>query len=79
MFKLDPEWKQIAQKAWSFKFHILAAVFSGLEVAVQFMKPDMLPVSGGVFAGIAGGVSLVGSLARLLQQREVPNASPKAQ
>lgn len=68
------DWKQILKKAWSIKFTALAIMFSALEVVVQLLQPD--GIRDGVFAAIAGTVSICAGVARLLaQQEEVANAA----
>jgi hypothetical protein len=68
------DWEQILKRAWSIKFTALAIMFSALEVVVQLLQPD--GIRGGVFAAIAGTVSIIAGVARLLaQQEEVANAA----
>jgi hypothetical protein len=67
--KLVEDWDKILTKAWSVKFAILAALMSGVEVAVQMVKPASIP--DGVFAGIATMVSVMATLARVLHQQEL--------
>ncbi|SDG85066.1 MULTISPECIES: hypothetical protein [unclassified Duganella] len=67
--QLIDDWRAVLRKAWSLKFSLLAAVLSAAELAVQFMQPESVPR--GVFAAIAGGVSLLAGLARLVAQTEL--------
>lgn len=36
--KLDTNWKKILKKAWSIRLLLLAAVLSGIEVALPFFQ-----------------------------------------
>lgn len=67
--KLLEDWRNIAKKAWSVKFSILAAILGAAEVATQLIKPSGIP--DGVFAAIAAMTSLAAGIARLLQQQEI--------
>lgn len=73
--ELVEDWKAILQKAWSVKFNILAAVFGGLEVAVALVQPE--GVRHGVFATVAGVISVVAIGARVMAQKEITNEKPK--
>lgn len=70
--RLVPDWKWIATKAWSVRLIIVAAILSGLEVALSVMSaysinPGM-PV--GVFAAVSGVVTLAALVARFVAQRD---------
>lgn len=67
--KLIDDWRAVLRRAWSFKFSLLAALLGAAEMVVQFYQPDS--IRPGVFAGIAGGVSLASALARLVAQQEL--------
>lgn len=67
--KLVEDWDKILTKAWSVKFSILAALAGGAEVAVQLVKPAGIP--DGAFAGIAATISIIATIARVLQQQEL--------
>jgi hypothetical protein len=71
---LVENWKEILTKAWSIKFMIASAVLSAGEVIVQALQPAGVP--DGVFAGIAGAVTLAAGVARLLAQRELSDDAP---
>jgi hypothetical protein len=73
--QLVENWSAILKKAWSIKFTGLSLLLSAAEVYVQLVQPASIP--GGVFAGIAGAVSLMAGIARLLAQQEVSSASNK--
>jgi hypothetical protein len=38
---LNPEWRAILKRAWSIRFMALAAILSGLEVAVPILFVDL--------------------------------------
>jgi len=67
--KLLEDWDAILKKAWSVKFSIAAALFGGLEVAVQYVKPASIPA--GAFAAVAAVISILATGARVLQQQEL--------
>lgn len=66
---LVDDWGAILKKAWSVKFSIAAALFGGLEVAVQYVQPASVPA--GTFAAIAAVISILATGARVLQQQEL--------
>lgn len=72
---LHEDWKAILAKAWSIKFTGASLLLSAAEVYVQLVQPAGVP--GGVFAGIAGAVSLMAGIARLLAQQEVSGGAVK--
>ncbi len=72
-FQLIENWPAVLKKAWSIKFTGLSLMLSAAEVYVQAVQPAGVP--GGVFASIAGAVSLLAGVARLLAQQEVSNAN----
>ncbi len=74
-FTLVENWEAIVKKAWSIKFTGLSLLLSAAEVYVQLVQPASIP--GGVFAGIAGAVSMMAGIARLLAQQEVSGGTTK--
>lgn len=73
---LLPDWKRILTKAWSIKFMIGAAVLSGIEVVMSILQPsNALPP--GVFAALAGVVTSLALVARLLAQNEANKGDGK--
>jgi hypothetical protein len=66
---LIENWREILTRAWSVKFNAAAAVFGGLEVAVQLIQPAGIP--NGLFAGVAGLISILAAVARILAQKEI--------
>lgn len=76
---LLPDWQQIIRKAWSVKFMVLAALLSGCEAAVSILQPaiaESLPP--GVFASLAGLVTAVALVARVLAQTEAAQEAEDA-
>lgn len=71
MSALVEDWRRILRKAWSIKLVILAAIMSGLEVALGFADASLLGMPRGVFAALAGVVSLLALPARLIAQRSM--------
>lgn len=72
---LVENWKQIATKAWSIKFTALSIMASAAEVVVQLIQPAGIP--NGMFASIAGAVSVLAGVSRLLAQQEITDAPAK--
>ena len=65
------DWRRVLKRAWSLRLIVLATIFSGLEVAVQFLQDDFEPLfPRGVFAIIAGLVSIAAFVARLMAQKK---------
>ena len=73
--KLGKHWRSAVKYYWSFRLAILAALLSGAEVFLQFTQDDFDPLfPKGVFAAIAGLVSVAAAIARLVaQKRTVSN------
>lgn len=67
--KLLDNWQHILKYAWSIKFNALSIVFCGLEVYVQ--ASGTADVHNGLFAMLAGGVSFLSAMFRLLAQKEI--------
>ena len=74
---LIPNWRAVLTKAWSVRLMILAAVLSGVEVALSFLDPEALGINPGRFAALAGLASAAALVARIWAQpavtAEVPN------
>lgn len=66
--KLGSKWENVAKRAWSFRLAILAALFSGLEIYIQFGAPGLKEYLGGWFAVAAAIVSVMAALSRLVAQ-----------
>jgi hypothetical protein len=70
-WRLIDDWHWVAKKAWSVRLIALAALLSGAEVAIQVaiafeIKP---PVPAGVFAALAGLVTVAAAFARFCAQQ----------
>lgn len=64
-------WRGVLRRAWSVRLILLAATLSGLEVIFQVaiafaVMPAFLPA--GVFAALAGLVTLAAFIARFMAQ-----------
>lgn len=75
--QLIEDWDRVLKRAWSIKFTAISIVLSGAEVVVQIWQPAHIP--NGLFAGLAGMVSVGAGIARLLAQKEEHDAAPTAQ
>ncbi len=63
--ELHYDWKRILRQAWSVRLIALAAVLSGLEVALPFML-ESSPIAPGVLAAISGVVTAAALIARIM-------------
>ena len=71
---LLPNWRDVLKKAWSIKFMLLAGLMSGAEVVMQILQPsNTLPP--GIFAALAGVVTSVALVARLMAQNEADHGT----
>ena len=69
--ELKSNWRDIATKAWSFRFILLAAVLSGFEVALPIMREAIEPlglVPPGVFAMLSFVATAAAGVARIVAQ-----------
>lgn len=74
--KLLDDWRAVLRKAWSIKFMLLAALLSGFEVVMSILQPsNVLPP--GVFAALAGVVTSMALVARLMAQNEADKGDGK--
>lgn len=67
--RLLDDWKDILRRAWSIRLMLLAAVFSGIEIALPLLE-GILPVPRGAFAAMSGLTTAAAFVARLLAQQE---------
>lgn len=67
---LRDDWKNIVKKAWSVRLMLLAALLSGVEVCLSFLG-GIPGITQGVFAAIAGLVSMAALAARLVAQQSM--------
>ena len=63
--KLNSDWKRILKEAWSVRLIVIAALLSGLEVALPWMF-DSLPIPVGAFAAISFVVTAAALVARIM-------------
>jgi polyferredoxin len=64
--KLIWNWREILRRAWSIRLMLLAALLSGVEVALPFFM-DSMPR--GIFAGLSFLVVASAFVARLVAQK----------
>ena len=69
--ELIEDWRKVLRKAWSIRLIILAAILNGAEVCVSIWHPKGIP--NGVFASMAGAISIAAFLARFAAQKEMKN------
>ena len=69
-FTLVPDWKTILRHAWSVRLMIVAALLSGLEVALPLLQ-GFLPIRPGVFALLSGLVVAGAFVARIVAQKKI--------
>lgn len=74
---LVADWRAVLRHAWSIRFILLAALFSGLEVAVPLLQ-GLLPISPGLFAVLCFACVVGAFIARLVAQKQLspPPAEP---
>lgn len=65
---MNPDWRSILTRAWSIRFIVLAALFSGAEVALSVLDAASLGVKPGVFAALASIAAAGAFIARLMTQ-----------
>ena len=65
---LLPDWKRLLRKAWSLRLMLLAAVLSGVEVALPFFSSAVPP---GMFAAASFVVVAAAFVARLTAQKSL--------
>ncbi len=68
---LITNWKEVLKKAWSIKFAIVAAVFSGLEALFLALEGTLPEVPHGLMSGIGATFAASGIVARVLDQSVV--------
>ncbi|PSJ60735.1 hypothetical protein [Pseudaminobacter soli (ex Li et al. 2025)] len=68
--RLAPNWRAVLRHAWSVRLIALAALLSGLEVALPFLD-GFLPIPTGVFAGLSALTTAAAFIARLVAQSKI--------
>lgn len=66
--KLIPNWRDVFRKAWSIRLAALAALLSGIEIALPFFS-DTFPRL--VFAGLSFLATVGAFIARFVAQKEL--------
>lgn len=69
---LIANWREVLKRAWSVRLILLAALLSGVEAMLPYIA---LPIPPGIFAGLTLVVTMAAFAARLLAQKENPDAS----
>ena len=68
MLCLYPNWKEIARRAWSIRFLVLAGILSGLEVILPFFSED---IPRNLFAVLSFVAVAAAFVARLVAQKGI--------
>lgn len=66
--QLYENWREILKKAWSLRFMALAALLSGIEVALPFFESSF---PRGVFAALSAAAVAGAFVARLVAQKDI--------
>jgi hypothetical protein len=66
--KFKDDWKHIIRKAWSVRLMAVAAVLSGIEVALPFFASE-IPL--GTFAIASAAVTAAALVARVVAQKDI--------
>lgn len=66
--KLYENWREILKRAWSLRFMALAALLSGVEVALPFFESSF---PRGVFAMLSAAAVAGAFVARLVAQKNI--------
>lgn len=64
---LIPNWRRVLKRAWSVRLIVLAALLSGLEVALPFFGEFIPP---GIFAALSFLTVAGAFIARILAQKD---------
>ncbi|HWU19390.1 MAG TPA: hypothetical protein VN155_17040 [Devosia sp.] len=75
---LIPNWRVVISHAWSIRLMLLAAVLSGLEVALPFM-PSFVTIPDRTFAVLSALTVAAAFIARLLAQKQITAPDPLEQ
>ena len=60
---------RVLRHAWSVRFVVLAAIFSGLEIAFAVLA-EHPPIPRGLFAGLSGATTILAFAFRFISQKE---------
>lgn len=70
--KLTANWRAVLVHAWSVRLMLLAALLSGIEVALPLVR-DFLPITPGAFAVLSFASTAGAVIARVVQQKGLSN------
>lgn len=68
--RLIHNWKAVLRYAWSIRFLVLAAVLSGVEVALPLVV-GVIPIPAGIFAALSFVTVAAAFIARIVAQKEI--------
>jgi hypothetical protein len=66
--RLIDNWHRVLRRAWSIRLNLLAALLSGLEVALPILD-GFIAFPRGWFAAASGLVTMAALIARIIAQR----------
>lgn len=70
--RLVQDWKRVLQRAWSVRLMLIAAVLSGLEVAMPYLD-GYVDIPPRLFALLSGLTVAAAFIARIVAQRGISN------
>lgn len=65
---LVSNWRQVLKRAWSVRLLVIAAVLSGLEVALPILPIAIAP---GIFAALTAITTAAALVARVMAQKSI--------
>ena len=68
--RLHENWRTLLRRAWSVRLALVAAVLSGIEVALSVFTSNP-PIAAGTFAALSAVVTIAAAVARLFAQQGV--------
>lgn len=68
--QLHENWRTLLRRAWSVRLALIAAVLSGIEVALSVFTSNP-PIAAGTFAALSAVVTIAAAVARLFAQQGV--------
>ncbi|MBI2240305.1 MAG: hypothetical protein HYU59_05815 [Magnetospirillum gryphiswaldense] len=74
--RLVDDWLSVLRKAWSIRLIALAALLSGLEIAIPLLD-GVVDLPRGLFAALSGVVTSAALVARLVAQRSMNDADAR--
>ena len=64
-------WKRVLLHAWSVRFIVLAAILTGIEVALGMLTPDITGIPPRLFAALGALSSSAALVARIMAQDDM--------